>query len=77
MTWVEIVPGDQVAQVARDLLSLADSPHQVRTSSNNGLTFVVPTELADAYLALTAEISTAGPDTPAVPKRRGRARKDL
>jgi hypothetical protein len=74
---VEIVPGDHVAQVARDLLSLADSPHQVRTSSDNGLTFVVPTELADAYLALTAEISTAEPDQPAAPKRRGRARKEL
>jgi hypothetical protein len=77
VTWVEIVPGDDVAQVARDLLSLADSPHQVRTSSDNGLTFFVTTDVADAYMALTAEISTAGPDQPAVPKRRGRARKDL
>lgn len=77
MTWVEVIPGDNVAQVARDLLSLADSPHHVRTSSDNGLTFMVTPEVAAAYAELSAEISTAEPEQPAAPKRRGRARKDI
>lgn len=78
-----VIPGDgeSAAQVARDLLSLADSPYDVQTSTDDGLMFVVPDRLAEAYSALHAEVRqeqpAAGPaETPAAPKRRARARKE-
>lgn len=78
-----VIPGDgeSAAQVARDLLSLADSPYDVQTSTDDGLMFVVPDRLAEAYSALHAEVrqeqSAPGPDeTAATPKRRARARKE-
>lgn len=65
----------EAEQVARDLLSLAGSKHEVRTNTDNGLMFVVPAALAEAYAGLTAEITTDVPEEPAAPKRR-RARKE-
>lgn len=71
--WVTVIPGADAAQVARDLLSLADNPHQVRTNTDDGLTFHVPQELAQRYADLLADVT---PTTEAVPKRRGRPRKE-
>lgn len=78
-----IIPGDgeSAAQVARDLLSLADSPYDVRTSTDDGLMFVVPEKLAEAYSVLHAEVRQEQPatvpvETAAPPKRRARARKE-
>lgn len=61
--WTTVVPapGD-VAEVARALLALARSPHDVRTTAG-GTEFRVPVYLADLYTA------------PAAPKRR-RAKKE-
>lgn len=73
--WVTVIPGADTAQVARDLLSLADNPHQVRTNTDHGLTFHVPQDLAARYAQLLAEVTTPAAPTPA-PKRRGRPRKE-
>jgi hypothetical protein len=78
VTDVVIVPGDDAEQVARDLLSLAESKHDVRTTSDHGLAFIVPERLALAYQELMSEITVPAvvPD-PVAPKRRGRARKEI
>lgn len=78
--WVKVLPGDDPAQTARDLLSLAESKHDVRTSSDEGLLFVVPAYLAEAYQAAMSDITlpVVVPEQDAsTPKRRGRARKEL
>lgn len=67
-----IDPGGQVEQVARDLLSLADSPYHVQTNTDNGLMFAVPEYLADRYSAAADDVRIE----PAAPKRRGRPRKE-
>jgi hypothetical protein len=69
-----IYPGDNAEQVARDLLSLADSPADVRTNTDNGLAFDVPDAVADEYTKLMAGVVPA--TEPAAPKR-GRARKEV
>lgn len=71
---VLIIPGDDVGQVARDLLSLADNPFQVRTNTDNGLSFMVPQHVAQQYAELLAGVTTDA--TPEPPKRRGRPRKE-
>ena len=42
-------PGDE-ASVARTLLAMADDPSHVRTSTDNGLAFIVPEYLMDRYV---------------------------
>ena len=61
-------------QVAKDLLSLAETPWDVQTNTDNGLVFVVPDYLAVAYNEAMADVVPA--DVPS-PKRRGRPRKEL
>lgn len=64
--WVTVVPTrDQVKETARVLLSLARSPHDVRTAGT-GNEFRIPPYLADLYHA---------PATPA-PVRRRRVKKE-
>lgn len=76
--WVKVLPGEDPGQTARDLLSLATSAHDVRTSSDDGLAFVVPAWLAEQYDTAIGEIATVEEqDEPVAPKRRGRARKEL
>lgn len=78
--YVHVVPDDP-EETARLLLALADSPYDVQTSTDNGLTFRVPAALAaryeDAVLSAGAPI-TGTPEEPvktAAPKR-SRARRD-
>lgn len=80
MAVVVPAPG-ALADTARALLALADSPRDVRTIGN-GLEFEVPDELADRYHGVTQTSSSNSsvttdktPDeAPARPvKRRGRA----
>lgn len=61
-------------QVARDLLSLADSKFDVQSTSDHGV-FVVPAYLAERYAAAMADVQSSA-EEPA-PKRRGRARKEV
>lgn len=76
--WVKVLPGDDPGQTARDLLSLAESAHDVKTSSDDGLAFLVPAWLAEAYDSAMADVVPAVvPDETVAPKRRGRARKEL
>lgn len=74
MTFVTIIP-DDAARVAADLLSLADSPYDVRTNTDQGLAFVVPQYLADRYADAMSIVTTAD-ETPVPARRRGRARKE-
>lgn len=60
-----VLPGDDVEQTARDLLSLATSPSDVVTNTDDGLVFVVPDALAQAYAGEVAQI------------KRPRARKEV
>ena len=56
--WTTVVPAPgEAKRVARELLALARSPHDVR-SAGNGSEFRIPPYLADLYTA------------PPVPKRR-------
>jgi len=72
-----VLPGDNPEQTARDLLSLAESTHDVRTSSDDGLAFLVRPYLAELYDGITAEVMPVDmPAETAVPKKRGRARKE-
>lgn len=59
-----VLPGDDAGQTARDLLSLADSPYDVATNTDDGLVFVVPDALAEAYAAELSKV------------KRPRARKE-
>lgn len=70
----EIVPAPGAeAEVAAALLAIARSPYEVQTSTDNGLTFVVPNYVAELY----AESVQAPPnDNQDVPRRRGRPRKE-
>jgi hypothetical protein len=70
----EIVPapGDE-ADVAAALLALARSPYEVQTSTDNGLTFVVPDYLAELY---AESVQTPQRTEQDVPRRRGRPRKE-
>jgi hypothetical protein len=70
--WVRVIPGDDAGQVARDLLSLADSEYDVKTNTDDGLVFVVPEELARQYAELVGSVSS----DPEQPKRGGRRRKE-
>lgn len=75
--WVTIIPGGDAGQAARDLLSLAEDPNLVRTNTDHGLTFLVPSAVAERYTALLTEV-TADPTPVAPPVRRrgGRPRKE-
>lgn len=72
-------PGD-FADVANLLLELADSPHDVATTTNgpSPLGLVVPEALYERYLEAVGE--TADPSTESSdqdkPKKRGRPRKN-
>lgn len=71
-----IIPSDgQAEQVARDLLSLARSPHDVQTNTDNGLTFVVPNYLAELYAESMQLVQPT--EEPAPQPKRGRARKEV
>ncbi len=70
-----MLPHTMHGEVARLLLSLADAPHEVQTSTDDGLAFVVPDELAARYEAATAPPAPAAPpdDSPlSQPARRRR-----
>jgi hypothetical protein len=65
--WVTVIPApSDVADTARALLALADSPHDVRTAAG-GTEFRVPPYLADRYTT---------PDEPAAAPKRRRAKKE-
>lgn len=68
-----IFPEGNAEQVARDLLSLARSPHDVATNTDHGLAFVVPDYLAELYAESMALVQQ--PEKTAAPKR-GRTRKE-
>lgn len=52
-TWITVIPGPgKASEVARELLTLAPDPNDVRTI-NGGAEFLVPPDLADAYHALS------------------------
>lgn len=73
-------PGDEQA-VARKLLALADSPYEVQTSSDDGLSFRVPEALADRYrqFLLGSAAPQQAADEPAPAKKttaRRRTRKE-
>ena len=52
--WVSVIPSPgKAGETARALLGLAASPGEVRTSKG-GKEFLVPADLADAYVATTA-----------------------
>lgn len=71
MTDNYIIPPDGGAEdTARLLLSLAKTPHDVKTNTDAGLAFVVPDYLADLF-----EVAQQTPKEPAAP-RRGRPRKE-
>lgn len=76
-TRVRVGEGEDAAQVAADLLSLTDNPFEVQTNTDDGLSFIVPDELALKYMQVGAEITVDGGGTDQAPKRRGRARKDV
>jgi len=73
-----IVPGQgEAAQVAADLLSLARSPYDVQTNTDDGLAFVVPAYLAELYAEAVAMVAPADETAePVAPRRRGRPRKE-
>lgn len=73
MTDVRIIPGNDVEQTARDLLSLAKDPTAVRTNTDDGLTFIVPQELAQEYAALLSDIQAEPEDAP---RKRRTTRKE-
>lgn len=66
-------------QVAQRLLALADNVFDVKTSTDNGLAFLVPEDLYERYLAVDSVIGED--DTPGDPeqvkRRPGRPRKVL
>lgn len=71
-----IIPGDgEHAQVAKDLLSLAESPYHVQTNTDNGLAFAVPTYLAELYAESMSLVEPADSVQP-VARKRGRPRKE-
>jgi hypothetical protein len=71
-----IIPApEQAAQVARDLLSLAQSPFHVQTNTDSGLAFVVPEYLAELYAETMSLVQPAAPEQPAA-RKRGRPRKE-
>lgn len=71
-----IFPGEgEHSQVARDLLSLARSPHDVKTNTDSGLAFAVPEYLAELYMESMRLVQPAEPVQPAA-RKRGRPRKD-
>lgn len=75
-----IIPGEgQHAQVARELLALAESPYHVQTNTDAGLAFVVPEYLAEAYSRVLDQDTNepTQPDAAPVPKRHRRARKEV
>jgi hypothetical protein len=65
------------AKVAQRLLALADNVQDVKTSTDNGLAFLVPEDLYERYLAVDAVVEDeAVPTDPDQVKRRpGRPRK--
>lgn len=69
-----IIPGEgETAQVAADLLSLAQSPYDVQTNTDSGYAFVVPDYLAKLYAEAMSDVQPAEDEAP---RRRGRARKE-
>lgn len=71
-----IIPADgDHAQVARDLLSLAESPYHVQTNTDSGLAFAVPDYLAGLY-AESMSLVTAADTVQPVARKRGRPRKE-
>lgn len=74
-----IIPGEgQHAQVARDLLSLAESPYHVQTNTDSGLAFAVPDYLAALYAETMNLVQPAAPvdTTEPAARKRGRPRKE-
>lgn len=73
-----IVPGKgETRDVAKLLLSVVDDPHVIGTSAEgpDGVTFVVPEDVYDKYLAAVSEQPDEDSADEAVdekPKRRGR-----
>lgn len=71
-------PGDE-SDVARRLLALTDNPHEVQTSSDDGLAFRVPEDLAERYHQSLLGSATPPADEPAAKKTtapRRRTRKE-
>lgn len=67
------------SKVAQRLLALADNVQDVKTSTDNGLAFIVPEDLYERYLAVDSVVEDAPvPTDPDQVKRRpGRPRKVL
>jgi hypothetical protein len=64
-------------QIAQRLLALADNVHDVKTSTDNGLAFIVPEDLYERYLAVDQVIDDEDvqTDPDQVKRRPGRPRK--
>lgn len=75
MTNIIYPAAGEASQVARDLLSLARSPYDVATNTDNGMAFVVPDYLAAAYLDAVAIVEPE-PGPTGGPKRSRRPRKE-
>jgi hypothetical protein len=68
--------GDE-KRIAQVLLALADSVYDVRTSSDEGLAFVIPDELHAKFVAHESGLAEPEPvaNTDLVKRRPGRPRK--
>lgn len=64
-------------ETARTLLALADDPMEVRTSTDNGLAFLVSEELYERYLASFVPVAETPADADKAARRPGRPRKGL
>lgn len=62
---------------ARTLLALTDNPSDVKTTTDNGLAFIVPEELYEKWLASFVPVEETPADVERAARRPGRPRKVL